>query len=79
MLLIRSPVSRVKTREEASCASGERLFGPWYGEGNAGCHCVIIFAWPEIQKRLDSECGKRVAGSLEDESSAGAGADGAGA
>ena len=27
--LTRTPVSSVSTREEASCASGERLFGPW--------------------------------------------------
>jgi len=33
-----------------------------------------MLAWPEIQYRLDSECGKRVAGPSEDESSAGAGA-----
>src|ERR1700692_3479485 len=75
VLLASTPVKSVSTREEASCASGVRLFGPWYRERNAGCHCVIIFAWPEIQNRLDSECGKSVGGSPEDESSAGAWAD----
>ena len=29
------------------------------------------FAWPEIQKRLVSECGNNVAGPLEEESSGG--------
>src|ERR1700739_1275679 len=67
-----TPVSRVRTREVASCASGERLFGPRYGERNVGCHCEMKFDWPEIQKRLDSECGKRVVGSLEEEASPGA-------
>ena len=27
--LASTPVKRVRTREVASCASGERLFGPW--------------------------------------------------
>ena len=75
MLLIRNPVSRVSTREEASCASGERLFGPSYGERNAGCHCVMMFAWPDSQMRSDSKCGNKVVGSSEDETSGKVGED----
>src|SRR5579862_1633969 len=39
----------------------------------------MMLTWPEIQNRLDSECGNIVAGSLEGASPDGVGADDAGA
>src|SRR5580698_10598450 len=59
-------------------APGLRLLGPLYCAGKIGCHWKTMLAWPEIQYRLESECGKTVSASPESESeleSVGVGSD----
>src|SRR5208282_1375000 len=74
VFVARHPVYSVNTREVASCASGVRLFFPWYGELNEGCHCEMKFACPESHSRSHSACGNIVVSELSDGSTEGSAA-----
>ena len=56
----RMPVNKVRTRDVASWACADKLFGPEYGEENAGWYCDMKLACPEIQNRSLSGCGNMV-------------------